>query len=106
MSPIGRFAGRRAVVTGSARGIGFAVAQRLLVEGARVLLADVDARALTDAAERLRAEKLDAFVTAQCDIADSQSVRRLAETVQSELAGLDILVNNAAILDSLPLESL
>ncbi|HEV2268450.1 MAG TPA: SDR family NAD(P)-dependent oxidoreductase [Steroidobacteraceae bacterium] len=106
MSSIGRFAGRRAVVTGSARGIGFAVARRLLAEGARVMLTDIDAQVLNDAGERLRTDRLGGFVTAQCDIADSQSVRRLAEAVQTELGGLDILVNNAAILDWLPLENL
>ena len=106
MSPIGRFADRRALVTGSARGIGFAVAGRLLAEGARVMLADIDAQALNAAGERLREDNLGAFVTCQCDIADSRSVRRLADTVQTELGGLDILVNNAAILDWFPLESL
>lgn len=106
MSPIGRFAGRRAVVTGGARGIGFAVARRLLAEGARIMLADIDEQALAAAGDRLREDELGAFVTSQCDIADSRSVRRLADTAQTELGGLDILVNNAAILDWFPLESL
>ena len=106
MSPTGRFAGRRAIVTGSARGIGFAIARRLLAEGARVMLTDIDAQVLNDADEKLRADKLAAFVTSQCDIADFRSVRRLAEAVQAQLGGLDILVNNAAILDWSPLENL
>ena len=106
MSPTGRFAGRRAIVTGSARGIGFAIARRLLAEGARVMLTDIDAQVLNDAGERLRADKFGAFVTSQCDIADPRSVRRLADAIQAGWGGLDILVNNAAILDWSPVESL
>lgn len=106
MSSLGRFAGRRAVVTGSARGIGFAVARKLLAEGARVLLADVDAHELSDAGKMLEADRLTAFVPFQCDIAEPPSVGRLADAVRAELGGLDILVNNAAILDWHPLENL
>jgi NAD(P)-dependent dehydrogenase (short-subunit alcohol dehydrogenase family) len=106
MSPNGRLAGRRAVVTGGARGIGFAVARRLLAEGARVVLADIDAHALAEAGDGLRGDKLTAFVTSQCDIADPHSVKRLSDAVHTELGSLDILVNNAAILDWSLLERL
>ena len=106
MSAIARLTGRRAVVTGSARGIGFAVAQRLLLEGAQVVLADVDEPALAAAAEKLRGENLGGFATCQCDIADADGVKHLSGRVRSELAGLDILVNNAAILDWSPVEGL
>jgi NAD(P)-dependent dehydrogenase (short-subunit alcohol dehydrogenase family) len=106
MSSIAGLKGRRAVVTGSARGIGFAVARRLLLEGAQVVLADIDQPALTVAAEKLRGENLQGILTRQCDITDPEGLGRLTRAVHAELAGLDILVNNAAILDGSSLESL
>jgi NAD(P)-dependent dehydrogenase (short-subunit alcohol dehydrogenase family) len=106
MSSIAGLTGRRALVTGSARGIGFAVARRLLLEGAQVMLADIDEPALTAAAAKLRGENLQGIVTRRCDIADPEGVESLARAVHAELAGLDILVNNAAILDGSSLESL
>lgn len=106
MSSIAGLTGRRAVVTGSARGIGFAVAQRLLRGGVQVVLTDIDEPALLAAAEQLRADNLHGFITCCCDIADVEEVRHLATTVLAELGGLDILINNAAILDWSPLESL
>ncbi len=106
MSPSGRLIGRCAVVTGGARGIGFAVTRKLLAEGARVLLADIDAHALAETGEGLQRDGFTAVATCQCDIADPQSVRRLSDAVHVELGSLDILVNNAAILDWSSLESL
>ncbi len=70
------------------------------------MLADIDAHALAEAAEWLRRDALSAVATCQCDIADPQSIRRLSDTVHAEFGSLDILVNNAAILDWAPLESL
>jgi NAD(P)-dependent dehydrogenase (short-subunit alcohol dehydrogenase family) len=106
MSPTSSLMGRRAVVTGSARGIGLAVARRLLREGVRVLLADIDEGALLAVARELQNEGLDAFVACKCNIADPDDVQSLADSVKAGLDGLDILVNNAAILDWTPLESL
>ena len=106
MSSIARLTGRRAVVTGSARGIGFAVAQRLLREGVHVMLTDIDEPALISATKQLHADNLHGFTTCRCDIADVEAVRHLADRVRGELAGLDILINNAAILDWSPLEHL
>lgn len=106
MAPIVTLADRRAVVTGSAQGIGFAIAQRLLEERAQVVLADVDERALRDAAAKLKNAGLSEFLTCHCDIADPQGVKRLSAMVTSKFVRLDILVNNAAILDWTPLEVL
>lgn len=106
MSSTAALAGRRAVVTGGARGIGRAIAHRLLADGARVVLADSDGPALLEASKALRESKLDDHVVLQCNVADRTSVHELAATVRTSFRGLDILVNNAAILDWSPLEAL
>ena len=88
---------KRVLVTGSARGIGYAVAEKCLVEGACVLIADCDAEALAAAAARLggRDGRLRA---AAMDVADSASVEAAMNSI-ADWDGLDGLVNNAAILD-------
>ncbi|MDT8436949.1 MAG: glucose 1-dehydrogenase [Gemmatimonadota bacterium] len=80
--------GRRALVTGAARGIGRAVAERLRKEGAEVILAD---REVGSNAGAGRAAALDVL---PCDCADEADVDRLFERA-GLAAGLDILVNNA-----------
>jgi 3-oxoacyl-[acyl-carrier protein] reductase len=88
-------AGRAAVVTGGARGIGLAIAARLLASGARVGLWDRDAAALTDAAASLKGA--DAVTTTVVDVADESSVNSAAAAARARFGKLDILVNNAGI---------
>lgn len=99
-------ADRRAIVTGGARGIGLAVAQKLLESGARVILADIEEKPLRQAAAHLRDMALSEFLTCQCDIADPQGVKRLSSMARTKFGGLDILVNNAAVLDCSSIETL
>jgi NAD(P)-dependent dehydrogenase (short-subunit alcohol dehydrogenase family) len=106
MSTLTGLAGRRAIVTGGARGIGLAIARRLLTEGARVILTDIDTKALLEAEADFERSKLSTFLTYPCDVADPESVRGIAARARAELGGLDILINNAAILDWTPLEEL
>jgi NAD(P)-dependent dehydrogenase (short-subunit alcohol dehydrogenase family) len=88
----GRFEARSAVVTGGASGIGFAVAERLANEGARVSVWDRDA-AQVDAARTLIPD-LHAVVL---DVTDAEAVHAAANDTASALGGIDILVTSAAV---------
>jgi NAD(P)-dependent dehydrogenase (short-subunit alcohol dehydrogenase family) len=88
-------AGRTAVVTGGARGIGYACAERLASSGARVALWDVDEKALQSAAATLATPG--GVVTHVVDITDETSVGAATEAVLGAFGKIDILVNNAGI---------
>jgi 2-dehydro-3-deoxy-L-rhamnonate dehydrogenase (NAD+) len=86
---------RAAIVTGGARGIGRAIAERLLASGAKVALWDVDESALAKTASELAAGNR--VHVCRVDLADCDSVAAAAETTAAALGGIDILVNNAGI---------
>ncbi|WP_167051619.1 3-oxoacyl-ACP reductase [Salinibacterium sp. ZJ77] len=86
-----RLAGRVAVVTGGASGIGLASARRLAAEGATVVIGDLDATSGTAAAEDLGG----LFV--QVDVADKASVDQLFDTAAATYGKVDIAFNNAGI---------
>jgi 3-oxoacyl-[acyl-carrier protein] reductase len=86
---------RTAIVTGGARGIGFAIAQRLLQSGASVSLWDVDPAALTHAAGELK--PLGTVHTTVVDVTSAESTEAAAAATAQALGKLDILVNNAGI---------
>jgi NAD(P)-dependent dehydrogenase (short-subunit alcohol dehydrogenase family) len=88
-------AGRNAIVTGGARGIGRAIAERLLTSGARVSLWDLDSIALAQAATELGENG--AVHTATVDLADLAAVQSAAAATVAAFGKLDILVNNAGI---------
>ncbi|WP_083001883.1 L-iditol 2-dehydrogenase [Halomonas sp. GT] len=94
---------KRAVITGGARGIGLAIAQRYLAEGANVIVADIDANAIDDALATLQqdasAERVMGVVLNVCDQA---SINAMVERVTERFDGIDILVNNAAVFDMAP----
>jgi len=83
-----------ALVTGAGRGIGEAIARRFGAEGARVWIADID-----EAKGREVAASIGGAAFAPVDISKDASVAALAETIKKQDGKLDILVNNAAILD-------
>ncbi len=86
---------RVAIVTGGARGIGRAIAERLLASGARVSLWDIDTAALAAAASELGAPG--AVHTVLVNLADLASVQAAAEATAAAFGKIDILVNNAGI---------
>ena len=88
--------GRRALVTGGNSGIGEAMAHALGLAGARVLLVARREAELDAAAQRLRADGIDAaWLTA--DLADAEAVRAAAHAAQAQFGGVDILVNAAGV---------
>jgi 3-oxoacyl-[acyl-carrier protein] reductase len=87
--------GRTAVVTGGAQGLGYAIAQRFIAEGARVVLGDVNLDATRAAAEKLGGD--DVARAVRCDVTRSDEVDALVATAVDGFGALDIMVNNAGI---------
>jgi 3-oxoacyl-[acyl-carrier protein] reductase len=87
--------GRKAIITGGARGIGYAIAERLLQSGAHVCLWDVDLAALEEARAALAGQG--SVNVVQVDITDGASVDSAVEATLAGLGKIDILVNNAGI---------
>lgn len=87
--------GKHGIVTGGARGIGFAIATRLLHSGASVCLWDRDAEALKDASQKLSA--LGTVTTQTVDLTDPAAVSAAAAATKQQLGSIELLVNNAGI---------
>jgi len=88
----GRLQDKIAIVTGAAGGIGTQSAKRLAAEGAKVVLADINADAAAAAAQDIAGA-----IALPLDLTNEDSVRALAEQVVADLGRIDILHNNAAI---------
>lgn len=88
-----RLQGRRAVVTGAGDGIGAAIAERLVAEGARVLVVDLDEEAAARTAARLG----DAARAQPADVSREADVAAAIRAAVDAFGGLDVLVNNAGI---------
>lgn len=97
------FTGKTAVVTGGGQGIGRAIAEALLNAGARVWLADCDEEAGVETCAELASLGLVEFVLT--DVADPSAVESLRQRVAGD-GGLDLLVNNAAVMVRKPIEDL
>lgn len=92
-------AGKSALVTGAARGIGRAIAETLLDHGCDLALNDVDADSLAATVDELDADADREVVGVAADVSDPESAHRMVEEAADALDGLDVLVNNAAIID-------
>jgi 2-dehydro-3-deoxy-L-rhamnonate dehydrogenase (NAD+) len=89
--------GRTAVVSGGARGIGLAIAQRLAAAGAKIAIADLDLQAADLAVMELRAAGATA-IACGFDVTDERQVERMTQRVVDELGSYDILVCSAGIV--------
>jgi len=86
---------RNAIITGGARGIGLAIARRLLQSGASVSLWDMDQHGLSAAQTELA--KLGRVQSCQVDVTNESAIETATAKTLSDLGGIDILVNNAGI---------
>jgi NAD(P)-dependent dehydrogenase (short-subunit alcohol dehydrogenase family) len=104
----GRFAGKVAIVTGAAQGIGEAYARALAAEGAAVVIADINADAGAAVAADIRAAGTggERAVFVRTDVSDPASATAMADAAVSEFGGIDYLVNNAAIYGEMKLDLL
>ncbi len=91
-----RLAGKSALITGSARGIGRGFAEAYLAEGATVAIADIN----MEAAQATAAELGDGAYAVQLDVSDQASIDGAIAAVVAKSGKLDILINNAALFDA------
>ncbi|SDE02284.1 L-iditol 2-dehydrogenase [Limimaricola pyoseonensis] len=94
-----RLQGKTAMITGAARGIGLAFAERYVAEGARVAICDIN----LDAAQEAAAAIGEAAIAVRIDVTDQQSIEAAVTEVDERLGGIDILINNAALFDLAPI---
>ncbi|ANT49429.1 L-iditol 2-dehydrogenase [Mesorhizobium amorphae] len=94
-----RLAGKSALITGSARGIGKAFAEAYAREGAMVAIADIN----LEAAAKTAAEIGGKAYAVKLDVSDLASIEAAVKAVETRTGGLDILVNNAALFDLAPI---
>jgi 3-oxoacyl-[acyl-carrier protein] reductase len=98
----GRLAEKVAIITGGGHGIGKAYALGLAREGAKVVVAEIDAIAAEAVAADLKRQGFDA-IAVRTDVADRASVEAMAKRAVEAFARIDILVNNAAIFATVPM---
>ena len=89
---------KNAIVTGGAQGIGYAVAERFLKEGAKIVIADINDETGENAATELSQLGQAHFV--HCDVSEKLDVHNLVANASDLIGPIDILVNNAGIVVS------
>lgn len=94
-----RLKGKSALITGAARGIGRAYAERFVEEGARVAIADINLSAAQKTAEEIGENA----IAVQVDVSSRDSIRAAVDMVSDQFGGIDILINNAALFDLAPI---
>ncbi|RLK08205.1 L-iditol 2-dehydrogenase [Ruegeria conchae] len=94
-----RLAGKTALITGAARGIGLAFAKAYVTEGARVAIADIDIQRARDAASEIG----EAALAIEMDVTNLQSIDEAVANTAAHFGLIDILINNAAIFTAAPI---
>src|SRR5688500_18908151 len=94
-----RLAGKSALITGAARGIGRAFAEAYVREGATVCIGDINLDAAMKAADEIG----EAAYAVSLDVTDIVSIEAAVKAVENEAGGLDVLIHNAALFDAAPI---
>lgn len=94
-----RLFGKKALITGAARGIGYAFAQRYIAEGAEVAIGDINITRAREAAASLGLKAC----AVEMDVTDQASIEAAVDEVEANLGGIDILINNAALFTAAPI---
>ncbi len=94
--------GKKAIVTGGAAGIGFAISYRLAEAGALIAIADINMEE-ADKTSRSLNEQGFRSIAVKCDVSDENEVKDMVRSVIDKTGGVDILVNNAGIFPQMPL---
>jgi 3-oxoacyl-[acyl-carrier protein] reductase len=89
-----RLQNKNAIVTGAARGMGFAIAKALYQEGARIALVDIDEKGVVQAADQLDKDRHRTFGK-KVDVTNKTEVHALVQEIKTLWGGVDLLVNNA-----------
>ena len=100
-----RLDGKRAIVTGGAQGLGYAISSRLAEAGATLLIADIDDNLSRESVDKLEHLGFKATWT-NCDVSRENSVRKMVDYAAKEMGGIDILVNNAGVYPRIPLSQM
>jgi 3-oxoacyl-[acyl-carrier protein] reductase len=100
-----RLTGLVAIITGGGHGIGKAYARRLAMEGARVVIAEIDAAAAEHAAKELNNAGLTA-IGIPTDVTDQNSLQKMVDQTMRVFGRIDVLVNNAAMFATIPISRL
>ncbi|MDQ6622124.1 MAG: SDR family oxidoreductase, partial [Verrucomicrobiota bacterium] len=102
-APAISFAGKIVLITGGSRGLGFALARQVCAEGGRAVLLARDQDELQRAHDQIAAENGDVSVI-PCDLLERAQIEETMRTLVRHFGGLDILINNAGIIEVGPLE--
>ena len=96
LSALISLSGKRAIITGGAAGLGYAMAYRFAEAGADVFIADIDGDKAKSSADELARQGFNTYSTT-CDVRREDSAKRMVEAAANDMGGVDILVNNAGI---------
>lgn len=98
-------AGRLVLITGGSRGFGLLLAEEYAAQGCRLAICARDKKELKAARHMLREQGAEVLAV-QCDVSDPEQVDAMVERVEAEAGPIDVLVNNAAIIQVAPLEAM